>query len=136
MNELLNLSWRAYPAGLLIAVGLTAAVGSAWHGIVLAGRVRDPWRALAIMQGFRRFIVCLAVAAIGAAWCWNIGWLFLLALVIGGEELLESTVVITALKNGSAAGPAKPAWKAAAPAAARVILAGRIAALRATAPPR
>ena len=64
------------------------------------------------MQGFRISVVCLAAAAIGAAWWWQIGWLFVLALVIGGEELLESTIVIAALKHGHAdvegAAPAAP----------------------------
>ena len=100
MFELVHLSWRAYPAALLIAAGLAAAVWSARRGVARARRLRDPGRALAVMQGFRRAIVGLAVAAVGAAWWWHIGWLFGLALVIGGQELLESTVVIAALKHG------------------------------------
>ena len=55
------------------------------------------------MRGFRIGIVSLAVAAIGAAWWWQSGALFGLAVVIGGEELLESTVVIKALQHGLAA---------------------------------
>ena len=105
MAELIDLSWRAYPAGLLIAIGLGGAVWSAYRGVVRARALLDPPRALAIMQAFRIGIVGLAVAAIGAAWWWQIGWLFVLALVIGGEELLESTIVITALKHG-------PLWRA------------------------
>jgi len=100
IENLIVLSWRAYPAGMLIAAGLMGAVWSARRGVLRARQQRDPGRALAIMQGFRRSVVCLAAAAIGAAWWWQIGWLFVLALVIGGEELLESTVVITALKHG------------------------------------
>jgi hypothetical protein len=100
MTELVNFSWRAYPAAMLIILGIVGAVWSAHRGVARARRVRDPLRALAIMQGFRIAIVGLAVAAIGAAWWWQIGWLFVLALVIGGEELLESTVVIAALKHG------------------------------------
>ena len=107
LEELVSVSWRAYPAGVLIAAGLVGAVLSARHGVHRARQHRDPERALAIMQGFRRSVICLAAAAIGAAWCWQIGWLFVLALVIGGEELLESTVVITALKHG----PAQSAWR-------------------------
>jgi len=100
MTELCELSWRAYPAALLIVAGCAGAVWSGHRGVSRARRLRDPARALVIMQGFRIAIVGLGVAAIGAAWWWQIGWLFGLALVIGGEELLESTVVITALKNG------------------------------------
>ena len=97
MTELAELSWRMYPAVLLMAVGLTVAAWSVYRAVTLALRSRDPWRALAIMHGFRIGVVSLAVAAIGAAWWWQSGSLFGLALVIGGEELLESTVVIKAL---------------------------------------
>jgi hypothetical protein len=99
MNELVTLSWRAYPAACLLAAGALLAFVSAYRAVARARRVGDPRRALAIMLGFRACIVGLAVAAIGAAWWWQIGWLFGLALVIAGEELLESSVVIAALKH-------------------------------------
>jgi hypothetical protein len=110
------LSWRAYPAGVLIAAGFIGAVMSARRGITRARLRRDPGRALAIMQGFRISVVCLAAAAIGAAWWWQIGWLFVLALVIGGEELLESTVVIAALKHAPARHRSRRACPGAPPA--------------------
>jgi hypothetical protein len=53
------------------------------------------------LRGFRVAIGGLALAGIGAAWCWQIGWLLGLSLIIGGEELLESTVVITALRQSA-----------------------------------
>jgi hypothetical protein len=115
LSTLATVSWRAYPAAVLVALGLAAAVWSAYRGVARAKRVRDPERALAIMQGFRISIVGLAAAAIGLAWWWQIGWLFVLALVIGGEELLESTVVILALKND----PRRPRRQLAAAAASQ-----------------
>jgi len=100
MNDIVELSWRAYPAALMMVLGVAAAMRSAVTHTRRARQLRDPARALAIMRGFRLSIVSLAAAAIGIAWWWQIGWLFVLALVIGGEELLESTVVITALAYG------------------------------------
>lgn len=101
MDTLVALSWRAYPSWTLIAVGLTLATWSVRRGVVAARReARDPGRALALLRGFRMSVVGLAVAGIGAAWCWQLGWLLGLSLIIGGEELLESTVVITALHHG------------------------------------
>jgi hypothetical protein len=100
LAELAELSWRFYPAALLVVGGLAAAAWSIRRAVKLALRSRDPWRALAIARGFRIAVVALAVAAIGAAWWWQSAPLFGLALVIGGEELLESTVVIKALEHG------------------------------------
>ena len=99
MTVFAELSWRAYPAALLIVIGLAVAAWSIRRAVRLALRSRDPWRALAIMRGGRVAIVGLAVAAVGAAWWWQSAPLFGLALVIGGEELLESTVVIKALEH-------------------------------------
>lgn len=102
MDTLVALPWRAYPSWMLIVAGLTLATWSVRHGIAAARReARDPRRALALLQGFRIAIVGLALAGLGAAWCWQLGWLLGLSLIIGGEELLESTVVITALHHGA-----------------------------------
>lgn len=103
MHWIAELSWRAYPAALLIAVGVASAVRSAVAHTRRARQLRDPARALEIMRGFRISLVCLAAAATGVAWWWQLGWLLVLVLVIGGQELLESTVVITALANGPGA---------------------------------
>ena len=100
MDTVVALSWRAYPSWTLIAVGLTITIWSVRHGIIAACReARDPRRALALLRGFRGGIIGLALAGLGAAWCWQLGWLLGLSLIIGGQELLESTVVITALRQ-------------------------------------
>src|SRR5262245_4311492 len=107
MTEIVNLSWRAYPAAVLLVAGVAHASWSVYRAVARSRRLRDPSRALAIMLGFRAAIIGFALAAFGAAWWWQIGWLFGLALVIAGEELLESTVVISALKH---AGDPVPRW--------------------------
>ena len=102
MDTLVALSWRAYPSWVFIVVGLTITIWSVRHGIAAARReARDPRRALALLRGFRGGIVGLALAGLGAAWCWQLGWLLGLSLIIGGEELLESTVVIAALRQSA-----------------------------------
>lgn len=107
MDALVTLSWRVYPAWVLIAIGLSISVWGVGRGIAAAhNEPRDPGRALAILRGFRVGVVGLAMAGIGAAWCWHLGWLLGLSLIIGGEELLESTVVIAALRRGAAHGVA------------------------------
>jgi len=97
MTEIFDLTWRAYPALVLIAGGVVTAVWSAMRAVRRARGTHDPQRVLAILQGFRIAVVALAVAGLGLA-CWlQSPSLFGLALIIGGEELLESSVMIAAL---------------------------------------
>jgi hypothetical protein len=85
---------------VLIAAGLALALREARRGVRAARELRsDPERALAILLAFRRSVVGLALAGVGAAWTWDISWLLALSLIIGGQELLESTVMIRALKD-------------------------------------
>ena len=61
---------------------------------------RDPLRALAILRGFRIGIAGLALACFCAGWIWSIEWLICLSIIIGLEEILESSVAIAALSHG------------------------------------
>jgi hypothetical protein len=95
----IELSWRAYPAAVLAVGGLWLAISGArlshdwarWH---------DPARNLRFVRGFRRVVLGLALIAVGVAWTWQIAWLLVLALVIGGEEVLESSVHAFAVRRG------------------------------------
>ena len=58
----------------------------------------DAGKTLRGVQGFRRGIIGLAVAGLAGAWAWQADWLLVLSLVIGGEELLESTLHVQALR--------------------------------------
>jgi hypothetical protein len=100
MTELFHLSWRLYPAAVLIAAGLLLA-GTGLRRCLAAwrrpgGGVMQP---LTWMGGFRSSVFGLAVAGAGAAWIWQIGWLLALALVIGFEETLETSIAIGALRE-------------------------------------
>ncbi len=93
-------SWRVYPATMIIVAGTVFAVRSVARCRSRAIGLRDPWRALELMRGFRLSVIGLSIASFGAAWLWSIGWLAVLAAIIGGEELLESSVAIAAIRNG------------------------------------
>jgi hypothetical protein len=87
-------------APLMLAAGLAIALVSAYRGAIEASRwPRDPERALAIMRGFRRAVLGLAIAGVGAGWLWEVRGLVTLSLLIGCEELLESSVMIRALRD-------------------------------------
>ena len=53
------------------------------------------------MTSFRRFMLGAALIGVAAALAFDITWLLLLSLAIGGEEVLESTLLLDGLKRGS-----------------------------------
>ena len=101
MDIFVDLSWRIYPAAAVIAGGSTLAMFGALRGIRgIWLPIRDPSKNLTIITGFRLMVIGLALAGIAAAWAWHIVWLLVLALVIGGEETLESSIQAYALRRG------------------------------------
>ena len=46
-------------------------------------------------------LTTLAVAGLAAAWLFQLGWLAILAAIITGEELLESSLVVFGLTRGT-----------------------------------
>ena len=102
MDSLVELSWRAYPAAVLMAIGTAVAIRGTYKELCgLRGSLGgDSTKLVTWIQGFRLSIIRLALAGIGAVWEWHLTWLFVLSLVVGGEETLESSVVIFALKRG------------------------------------
>lgn len=100
MEALIEAGWRVYPAGAIVAGGVTFAIFGVRRGMRRARGLADPRRALELMVGFRLAVVGLAVAGFGVAWMWSIGWLGALSAIIGGEELLESSFVIATVRNG------------------------------------
>ena len=102
MDALVELSWRLYPTSVLMGLGTLLALRGAvneWVGLRQA-LGSDPDKILTFLQGFRLTIIGLALVGLGAAWAWHIPVLLVLALVIGGEELLESSVHIFAVRRG------------------------------------
>ncbi|MGB2713742.1 MAG: hypothetical protein WBC51_06160 [Vicinamibacterales bacterium] len=105
MDALVDLSWRLYPAA---AIGAAGAV--VWlHGtrVLVDGLLRSVWdpdKPLTMVAGFRRCVIGLAILAFAASWQWQLLWLLLLALAIGGEETLETSIIIFALRRGKRIG--------------------------------
>jgi hypothetical protein len=48
----------------------------------------------------RLSIIGLCLIALAAAWMWQVGWVAILALIILGEETLETTIMIYGLTRG------------------------------------
>ena len=85
---------------LPIAGGLTLLVWSVWGNWSDIRRpLSDPTKALGLVRWLRTTILGLAGVAVGIGWIWNAWALIGLALVIAGEETLETTSVIRAMER-------------------------------------
>jgi hypothetical protein len=110
MEAMLAAPWRVYPAVALIATGVLCAVWALTRDPVgLARPVTDPLKALALARWLRTTILGLALVAVGAGWLAQHAAVIGVALVVLGEEMLEISVVLAAMR-------ASP-WSAAPPAA-------------------
>lgn len=101
MDALIDLSWRAWPGAALLLAGVVVIL----HAILVAPRALAPSAAGAgsgWVRRFRRLMLGLTFAGLGAAWWWHLGGLLAFTLVVGGEELLESSLALGALRAGVA----------------------------------
>ncbi len=102
MEEILTSSWRLYPSLLLIAGGLWLCVrGLRLHGAVTP-EMRDPRRALEVARSFRVGIAGLCLIGWAVGWILSTGWVVIVAFIILGEEMLETSTMIAALRDGVA----------------------------------
>jgi hypothetical protein len=113
LEAIWTLSWRAWPAALVSGVGLWLVV----YGILrerpgIRLPVSDPHKGVALVRALRSVLVGLALAGIGIAWTWHLPCVLGLCCIIGGEEALETSVVIAALRDAEQKG----VWRAPAPA--------------------
>jgi hypothetical protein len=100
MDGFTHLGWGSYVGAALLAVGLVLAkrgVRSCYVAFPRPGTAS--MHPLTWMRGFRLTLFGLAVAGAGAAWLWQVEWLLLLSLAIGGEETLETSICISALRT-------------------------------------
>lgn len=87
-------------AALLVLGGLAlAARGVRREAVGLRLPVTDPAKALALVRVLRTGILGLAFAGVGAGLARHVGALVGVSLVIAGEELLETSVVVAALRR-------------------------------------
>ncbi len=99
IDAVVELSWRAYPAALIALVGAAMAV----RGVRMTwgwAAHNDSEHNLRFIRGFRVTVIGLAIASIAVAWVWQLLWVLILALAIGGEETLESSVHAYAVRRG------------------------------------
>jgi hypothetical protein len=101
MDAIVDFSWRAYPGSAIMALGFVVATYGllrlvAWQRL----SAFDSATPIVFVGGLRAGLVGLAIAGVGAAWVWQQLWVLLIALAIGGEELLECSVILFVLRRG------------------------------------
>jgi len=101
MEFLTELSWKMYPSFFMMAIGLAVLLmGAAIDHRGLYSPMSDPTKMHRLVIGFRIAVIGITMAGVGAAWNWDILWLFVLSLAFGGEEVVESTVHLYILRRG------------------------------------
>lgn len=98
-EAIVDFPYRAGPAAIMTLIGLALSV----RGVRLSSgwaHHHDPVHNLRFVRGFRLLVIGLALLSIAAAWQWQILWLFVLALAIAFEEILESSIHAFAIKRG------------------------------------
>jgi hypothetical protein len=97
--------------GLVAAEALLSVLIVGGAALLIAGvhlwrqahrETRDLLRALLIARGFRRAIIGLCAMVFAVAALADVGWLMGLAAIVAGEETLESSVHVAALRDGVA----------------------------------
>ena len=99
--SLVDLPWRHVPAAALALCGLAMVTQGLWFGSAgNPGLLRQGRDAFAWIRCFQIAVVGLVLIAVAAAWVWRHPWLLVLALGVLGEEMLETSRILTAIKRG------------------------------------
>ncbi len=100
MDAVVELPWRLFPASALMGLGaLLVMLGLRRGGDGFGRAAVDRFGVVDFVRGLRLMLLGLALIGLGAAWQWHLLWLFVLALVFGAEEMLETSVVIRVLRR-------------------------------------
>ena len=99
LTTIIEAQWRIYPAAALALYGLVLLADGLWFGFQGSRGLLRERDALGWMLGFRLAVGGLCLFGIAVAWAGHILWLFVAAVGILGEELLETSFIIAVLKR-------------------------------------
>ena len=99
-SDAVESSWRVYPAAALTIFGLGLMVRGLWLGAAgKPGLLRQGRDTVAWIRCFQRAVGGLCVVGLAAAWVWQEPWLMVAVLAILGEELHETSRILTAIEQ-------------------------------------
>jgi hypothetical protein len=93
--------FRLYPSVVALALGALVFARGIHRRSLPAG---EPAHALAFMRGFRLLILGGTLIAAGLGWWLQVPWLLVAALVIMFEEMLETSIAVSALQAEASSG--------------------------------
>ena len=100
ISSIVDAPWRAFPAAGLAFLGIGLLARGLWLGAAgRPGLLRQGRDAFAWVRCFQIALAGLTLLGVAAAWYWRQPWLLILALAILGEEMLETSRILTALAN-------------------------------------
>jgi hypothetical protein len=106
-SNVFDVSWRGYPAAALALAGIALVIRGLWFGVAgKPGLLRQGKDAFAWIRCFQIGIAGIALLGVAAAWYWHQPWLLILALAVLGEEMLETSRILTVLANNPTRPPA------------------------------
>lgn len=101
MDAFFELSWRVWPAMVISAAGaLLFARGFAHQAEAHRAGPADMAKSIGLAAGLRLLLLGGSLVGLGLAWILQIVWLFWIAAIIGAEETLETSIVVSALREG------------------------------------
>lgn len=98
MEQLYDLSWRLWPALGIALIG-TWLIGRALVRGAQARRADALHKASTFTMSIRLLIAGLSLVAFAIGWQFHQLWLIILALVFFGEEMLETSMALAALRE-------------------------------------
>ena len=99
-SDAVESSWRVYPAAALALLGLVLMVRGLWIGADgKPGLLRQGRDAFAWIRCFQIAVGGLCLVGLAAAWVWQEPWLMVAALAILGEEMHETSRILTAIEQ-------------------------------------
>jgi hypothetical protein len=98
--EVIQAAEQNPPALFLIGIGTILLLRGLRRGMhAWQRRSEDPLKALMLVRGYRTAIIGVCLNAYSLGWWWQINTLMTVALVIGLEEITESSFYIAVLKR-------------------------------------
>jgi hypothetical protein len=101
MDAIFEPAWRVYPASLLIAAGALVLAATIHRSRqYVAASATDAQKPIALASSLRLLILALSLAGLGIRWIGQWVWVVVFSAIFLGEEMLETSIVVSALKDG------------------------------------